>query len=286
MSTPIVVGTDGSPPATAAVIWAAEEAARRSLPLRIVHVTEPWSYGTPYYPAPGVLDQLAESEKRIALDAAELVRERRPALEIETKIVHGPIAEKLREQSPEAFEVVVGHRGFGGFAGLLLGAVSLRVAGHTDGPVVVVCGDGTDDHGEIVVGIDLADDPSIVLGYAFDAATVRGARVRVVHAWPLPVVTGDYVDTPATLAEIERAVQAAIGRAVEPWQERYPDVKVVEELVRDHPVHALAKASAQADLVIVGSRRRNGLGLMNLGSVGHGLVHHADCPVLIARPRS
>lgn len=113
-------------------------------------------------------------------DAAELAHERRPALEIETKIVHGPIAEKLREQSPDAFEVVVGHRGFGGFTGLLLGAVSLRVAGHTQGPVVVVRGDSTDDHGEIVVGIDLADDSSVVLGYAFDEAALRGVRVRVV----------------------------------------------------------------------------------------------------------
>lgn len=99
-------------------------------------------------------------------------------------------------------------------------------------------------------------------------------------------MTGDYVDPPAELAETERAVRATVGKAVQPWQERYPDVKVVEELVRDHPVHALAEASAQADLVIVGSRKRSGLDLMNLGSVAHGLVHHANCPVVVVRPRS
>jgi nucleotide-binding universal stress UspA family protein len=85
---------------------------------------------------------------------------------------------------------------------------------------------------------------------------------------------------------MERAVRAGVGKAVEPWRERYPDVEVVEEVLREHPVRALAEASAHADLIIVGSKRRSGLDLMHLGSVGHGLVHHAHCPVAVVQPRS
>ncbi|MGI8334285.1 universal stress protein [Actinomadura scrupuli] len=285
MSAPVIVGTDGSPPATAAVLWAAGEAARRSLPLRIVHVKEPWSYGTPYYPAPGVLDQLAESGKQIVAEAAQAAREHRPDVEIETEIVYGPVAQSLREQSADGFETVVGHRGFGGFTGMLLGAVSLRVAGHAAGPVVVVRGDTDGDRGEVVAGIDPAEDPAPVLDHAFDAAGIRGARLRIVHTWQLLAPPVDFSGT-ADVEEIAQAVRTDVDKAVAPWRERHPEIEVVTVVGRDHPVRALTESSAQADLVIVGSRNRSALGLMHLGSVSHGLVHHAHCPVAVVRARS
>lgn len=285
MSAPVIVCTDGSPPATAAVLWAAGEAERRSLPLRIVHVREPWSYGTPYYPAPGVLDQLAESGKQIVAEAAQAAREHQPAVKVETEIVYGPIAQSLREQSADGFEMIVGHRGFGGFTGMLLGAVSLRVAGHAAGPVVVVRGDTSGGRGEVVAGIDPAEDPAPVLDYAFDAAGVRGARLQIVHTWQLLAPPVDFSGT-ADVEEITQAVRTDVDKAVAPWRERHPHIEVVTVVGRGHPVRALTESSAQADLVIVGSRNRSALGLMHLGSVSHGLVHHAHCPVAVVRARS
>lgn len=286
MSAPIVVGTDGSPSAATAVLWAADEATRRSLPLRIVHIREPWSYGTVAYPAPGLLDQLAEAGEGLLKDAEDLAREDHPDLQIETRFVYGRIAESLREQSADASEIVVGHRGFGGFTGLLLGGFSLRVAGHIAGPVVVVRGDRTGDHGEIVVGIDpFEDGQAAVLDYAFEAASIRQARLRIVHAWALSpmMYEAPYVIEPA---EIEQGAKAALDTVVEPWRTRYPDLEMVEETVREHPVSALLDASAHADLLVVGSRSRSGLGAALLGSVSHGVIHHATCPVAVVRPRS
>jgi nucleotide-binding universal stress UspA family protein len=297
MSAPVIVGTDGSPPATAAVIWAAGEAARRSLPLRIVHVREPWSYGTPYYPAPGILDQLAESDKEIVAEAARVAREHRPEVEVETEIAYGPIAQSLREQSEAGFETVVGNRGFGGFTGMLLGAVSLRVAGHAAGPVIVVRGDtggdtGGDvsgdtggDQGEVVAGIDPAEDSAPVLDYAFDAARIRGVRLRIVHSWQLLAPPVDFSGT-ADVEEIAQSIRTDVDKTVTPWRELHSGVEVVTTVARDHPVRALTVASARADLVIVGSRNRGALGLMHLGSVSHGLVHHAHCPVAVVRARN
>ncbi|MFC4054897.1 universal stress protein [Actinomadura syzygii] len=72
--------------------------------------------------------------------------------------------------------VVVGHRGRGGFTGLLLGSTSLRLAGHYPGPIIVVRDrpdrdDPTTD--EVVVGLDLVEDPAPALDHAFAAAVVR-----------------------------------------------------------------------------------------------------------------
>jgi nucleotide-binding universal stress UspA family protein len=280
MLAPIVVGTDGSQPAAAAVVWAADEAVRRSLPLRIVHVREPWSYGTPFYPAPGVLDELSKAGEQVVVAAAELARRNRPDLQVETKLVFGRVAECLREQAADAFEVVVGHRGLGGFAGLLLGAVGLRVAGQAVGPVVVVRGDAPGDHGEIVVGIDLAVDSAAVLEYAFEVASVRGARLRAVYAWTVPDI-----GFAADIEKLPQSASAGLSEVIEPWPKRYPDVEVVTEAIQSHAVRALADASVKADLVIVGSPSHDGFGRMLLGSVGHGIVHHAHCPVAVVRPR-
>ncbi|GAB3902334.1 hypothetical protein GCM10027612_67310 [Microbispora bryophytorum subsp. camponoti] len=134
---PIVVGTDGSPAATAAVRWAADDAARRGCPLRFVSVVDHWAYGIPKFPVSGGDPLTAHAER--ALSAAEAVaRERQPDVEISTEIIEGIPSRVLRDKAKEAVEIVLGSRGFGGFAGLVIGSVSTHVAGQARCPVVVV----------------------------------------------------------------------------------------------------------------------------------------------------
>jgi nucleotide-binding universal stress UspA family protein len=275
MSGPIIVGTDGSEPATAAVRWAADEAARRDLPLSIVHVREPWSYGTVYYPAPGVLDELAGVGEQVLAGAAEIAREGHPGLEVQTRLEFGRIAETLRTEASKGTELVVGHRGLGGFTGLLLGAIGLRVAGHAHSPVVVVRGDTTGTQGEVTVGIDPGEYTHEVLTYAFTAAASRGDRLRIVYGWQIPPMYLESGYLPR-LDEIEQTASSSLKVIADEWRVRYPDVEVIEETVREHPVRALADASAHADLIVVGSSTHSGL-----GSISHGLIHHADCPVAV-----
>jgi nucleotide-binding universal stress UspA family protein len=275
MSGPIVVGTDGSEQATAAVRWAADEAARRNLPLSIVHIREPWSYGTVYYPAPGVLDELAGVGEDLLAGAEKIAREGHPHLEVRTRLDYGKIAETLRQEAAQGTEMVVGNRGLGGFTGLLLGAVGQRVAGHVHTPVVVVRGDTAGGHGEVAVGIDPIEDTHAVLNYAFTAAALRGDRLRIVYAWRVPstYLEAGYVPL---MEEITRTATSSLNLIAEEWRQRHPEVEVVKEAVRDHPVRALVEASQHADLVVVGSSTGSGL-----GSISHGLIHHAACPVAV-----
>jgi nucleotide-binding universal stress UspA family protein len=283
MSGPIVVGTDGSEPATRAVAWAADEAVRRDLPLQIVHAISPSISDVPATTPPGFRLSLNAEGEHVLSVAAGYSRQNRPGLQVTTELIHDTTAHALRQQAADAFELVLGHRGLGGFAGMLLGSVSLRVAGHASGPVVVVRDGSGEVHQEIVAGVDPRKEPDVVLAYAFDAASVRHAQLRILHAWQLsPTLAAP--GWAFIVDEIEQSYRTALTRVIEPWRGRFPDVKVVAEMPLEHPVHALTEASRNADLVVVGARR-SGLAALRLGSVSHGLLHHAHSPVTVVRPR-
>ena len=76
---------------------------------------------------------------------------------------------------------------------------------------------------------------------------------------------------------------ALTSEVVAGWQEKYPDVHVTTTTMRSHPVDALVDASEHASLLILGGRRRGPVGGALLGSVGHNVLHDADCPVAVVR---
>ncbi|RAY12275.1 universal stress protein [Actinomadura craniellae] len=280
---PIVVGTDGSETSRRAVEWAADDAALRNRPLVIVYAVEQWTYGAAGLALPETAEALEREGRRILANARDLATARRPGVPVTTELVFEAPVAALRAYSERAFEIVLGHRGLGGFTSLLLGSVGLGVAGHCGGPVVIVRDEQPPPQGRIVAGVDLSDDSAAALAYAFETAAGRGAALRVVYAWRLPptlLQSGYTID----VEDVEATVRRELGKVCVPWRERHPGVEVVEEIAHDHPVRVLTEASSQADLVVVGARRRTGLHAVRLGSVSHGLVHHAHCPVAVVRP--
>jgi nucleotide-binding universal stress UspA family protein len=139
----VVVGVDRSDGARAALRFALDEAKLRRATLRAVHA---WQFG--YIDAPGLegyspvlgadLSDL-HSAAGAALEA--ILREAIPdpgGVEIECRVVEGAPGAVLVAESRDADLLVVGSRGHGGFAGLLLGSVSQQCAHHAACPVVIV----------------------------------------------------------------------------------------------------------------------------------------------------
>jgi nucleotide-binding universal stress UspA family protein len=140
----IVVGADGSEGAGAALEFAAEEAALRNAPLRIVSAWEVpvMAYGGGPTPPPPLdqetLDAFQAGAQKIADDAVSVVKKLQPSLEVEAVTVSAQPADALVAQGADADLIVVGRRGLGGFRSLLLGSVSQQVVHHASCPVVVV----------------------------------------------------------------------------------------------------------------------------------------------------
>jgi nucleotide-binding universal stress UspA family protein len=131
----VVVGVDHSPASRSALLWAGEHAARRGAVLVPVHVREP---GRSVEAPPGKLSaslaQLEENERRSLHDAVP----RDVEVQVEPEVLVGHAAAALLETVEPQDVLVVGSRGRGGFAGLLLGSTSTSVAQHASCPVVVV----------------------------------------------------------------------------------------------------------------------------------------------------
>jgi nucleotide-binding universal stress UspA family protein len=136
----IVVGVDGSPDADRALNWAIDEAKRNTMKLLLVHGVEIGAAAASPYGSGLVLEQLEEGGRDVLEKAVELVRAR--GVEAEGRMEIGSCAHALIEASRDADLLVVGSRGHGGFAGLLLGSVSSACVHHAHCPVVVVPHEG------------------------------------------------------------------------------------------------------------------------------------------------
>ena len=283
----VVVGADGSDAATRAVALAAREAALRGVRLRVVHAFV-WPTLAPPLgaPSPGIHDPaLREAGQQILREAKSAAEQAAPGIECETELVTDLSAAALLRESDDAELVVIGDRGLGGFASLLLGSTAIQLSMYAACPVLVARGEQTDLTGRIVVGVDTSEHAQRALGFAFEEAAFRGVGVHALHAWTEPVSTspGDMVPLvydPQVVDEEEARLTAELLAG---WGEKYPDVRLTREVVRGTPRHALIEASQGAGLIVVGARGVGGFRGMLFGSVSQAVLHHARCSVAIIR---
>ncbi|GAA0265561.1 universal stress protein [Actinomadura nitritigenes] len=282
MSAPVIVGTDGSVSAGRAVAWAAAEAVRWHRRLHIVHVAEIWPYQVRRFAPPEEDERVSRAGRAVLAEAEAAVRDRYPDLRVTAALAVGSTIDALGTEAEGGLELVLGRRGRGGFADLLLGSVSLRMAGRSSVPVVIVRDGGVQD-GEVAVGCGLDGEDHDVLAHAFAAASARGARLRMVHAWQAPAEAelGRWADE----ERINDERRARLVAACAPFRERFPLVDVATEVRAGHPVSVLAHRSRKAALLVVGTREHHWPGPW-LGSVAHGVIHHAASPVaVVTRPK-
>lgn len=284
----LIVGVDGSPEAERALAWAATEAARRHSELLVVHTYDWYALETQTPMGAPFADEVRRRANALVEEAVATAQRIAPGVTVRGQALLGQAAHTLIKASADGATVVVGNRGRGGVTSLLLGSVSQKVAVHAHGPVVVVRGRPDADLGEIVVGVDGSPQAQHALQAAFEEAVIHDVGLVAVRAYSLLASTYapymvSYYEDPHLRWESE---MEALRDDVAPVADKYPQVPVTHIAVEGHPGQVLTQKSADARLVVVGSRGRGGFSGLLLGSVGLHLIHHAQCPVLIARPVS
>ncbi|WP_028927720.1 universal stress protein [Pseudonocardia acaciae] len=284
---PVVVGVDGSPVALSAVRWAAEEARRRGLGVRLVEAFA-WSDTMPMDEVIATRDYRAMllSTMRDQVDqAATVARETAPGVRVDGEVVAGYPARVLRAESERAALLVVGGRGAGGVLGLLVGSVAVSMAVHAACPVIVVPeprDEPVPADAPVVVGVDGSSHSEAAVAFAFEAASVRHAPLVAVHAWS-DLLFDPEVAPVMDWEAIEAGEREVLAERLAGWAEKFPDVEVRRVVARDRPAHALLEQAAGAGLLVVGSRGRGRLPALVLGSVSHAVLHRARCPVAVVR---
>ena len=287
----IVVGVDGSPGSKIAVQWAARDAELRNVPLTLVHVLTATA-GTPLgVPLPPSWTRGQQERGQQVIDEAlKIVDEscQRPPAHINCEIPSGGAVSTLVALSKEAELVVVGRRGNGTMRGRPLGSVSSALVHHSQCPVAVIHDeDPLMDHpaqAPVLVGVDGSRGAELATAIAFDEASLRKVGLVALHAWPDVGVfdsadSGSGPDWPA-LRSVE---DEALAERLAGWTERYPDVPVRREIVRNEPAPLLVDQSQWAQLVVVGGHGLGGFAGMLLGSVGTAVVQLVQAPVIVAR---
>jgi nucleotide-binding universal stress UspA family protein len=285
----VTVAVDGSSASKVAVDWAARTAARRHVPLALVHVEPDPVIGM--WPEPAMPEefstwrrdnghQILEQARRVA-DRAIL--DYRPVA-VEQRSYAGATVPTLVDLSKETSLMVVGRRGLGSVKRLLLGSTSTGLLHHAHCPVAVIHDEDPlvahFDQAPVVVGIDGSPASESAVAIAFNEASLRGVGLIAMHSWADRELR--------EWAGIDWAQQFEIGKEVlaerlAGWREHHPDVAVDHRLVYGDPAQMLLAASESAQLTVVGSHGRGGFAGMLVGSVSSAVVQGARMPVIVAR---
>jgi nucleotide-binding universal stress UspA family protein len=269
----VLVGIDGSDNSIQAAVWAGHEAAARGTRLTLCRVIQAAPESGEY-----------ERQTRSCRHDLDRARSHLEGVDVQDLVVGGPASRELIRLSDDAEVVVVGARGRGGFAGLLLGSVSDQAATHARSPVVVVREQpGLREGAPIFLGVDDAPGTRPALEYAFLVAARDRHPVVALHSYPEPVSVPELGYLPLSMhAHFQDRARAFVDGLLEPCRRAYPEVTVTVELTTRSAASALCDASPDARLVVVGATGRPSLAGL-LGSTTRKVLHHAKCPVVVAR---
>lgn len=274
----IVVGVDASDNALDAAVWAACQAADLHVPVLLVHALD-LAATSVYADAVGMTKARREDGAMLLGRVASTLRERVPGVPVDAELSDATAPETLIALSGKSDLVVTGTRGHGGFAGLLLGSVSLKLAAHAHGPVAVVRGEQRDEpYNEVVLGVE-SDQAEAPIRFAFQTAAALGATLTVVRAWWPHTAYGGYSLEDTDVTERHQAAQAEV--LIKGLREEYPHVRVSISAMRGNVVPMLIEASHGARLLVIGAHRRRGPLSIGAGYIVQGLLSHSPTPVAV-----
>lgn len=275
---PVVVGYNGRRHSRDALLWATQEAVQRGAPLLVVYAAD--YPGMTLGPGPGLLEPdpgaLEAAHEVTAQGVSQALKAQHELRVAGATEVTSP-SEALTEASTDADLLVIGTRGYGRVIGALLGSVAFAVAAGAKCPVIVVTGDPMNrwvgPRHRVVVGTDGSAPAAAAVDFAADRAATASAALEIVTC------TGEHPDFDA---DVLRTSAATIARsAAARLRDTHPELTVTMRVEDSPAAAALVDSSADAGLVVVGTRGRGAFKGLLLGSVSHAVIHGANCPVAV-----
>lgn len=269
-----IVGVDGSDHSVAALQWAAARAARGSEQVVAFIAWNAFDQGH-HEKGEKLKADFGDADARAILsDTAARAGASDTA---ELRNIQGVPAEAIVAEAKSTDVIVVGARGLGGFKGLLLGSVSMRVLQLAQCPVVVIHGTTAPAiGGDVVVGVDGSEPATAALHWAAREARAIGVGLRIVRAWQAPSYPGVVVPEVFTALEAAAGEEARLA-AQDPLLE---GLTVTTETPCANAAAALIDRD-DVSMIVVGHRGHGAMARAFLGSVSHQVVRHATVPVAV-----
>ena len=277
----ILVATDGSEPARAAVTLAANFARTSGASVEVVH-----AWNLEVHHRQGVWDVETRSEARELVESTVLrltglgVEAAGDVLDADNHHIAHALAEAAREYGADL--IVVGSRGLSDWKSLVSAhSVTHQLLTEVDCPVLIVRGpSAASEHQSkrVLLAVAGGDDVEPAVAAAVAAAAAPGSSVLVLH-----VAQAFYSGQGLTYIERNEEIQETIARATT----LLDDAGVAANAIVAPPgpvAPTVIEAAAEwgADIIVIGSSRMGDLGSLLLGSVAHSLLRSSDRPVLVA----
>jgi nucleotide-binding universal stress UspA family protein len=268
----LVVGFDGSDLSQVALRWAASLAGATGAKVAVV---EAWSGGDP-----ATAEQAGDRVRSAVAEAATAVLgERAAALDIDFEARRGSAAATILERVSPEDGLVLGSRGRGGFAGLLLGSVSRECIEHAPCPVMVIRHERAlpNATAPILVGHDGSPSSGRALQWASDLAQSIGAEVVAAHVWQTA--------SSEVRPRLHRRLSKGARESVERWAgEVSPAARALE--LEGEPRMELVNLAQRLDagLLVVGRRGKGTVRALRIGSVASYLATSSTTPIAIIPP--
>jgi nucleotide-binding universal stress UspA family protein len=275
---PIAVAVDGSAASTAAVRWAASEAARRHADLQLVHVcevNEAYLWSMPELP-----DYLRELGRPTVTKAIELARRIAPDIEMHERMLIGPAARMLLMVSETAPMMVLGRSGRGALASHLVGSTTYRLAAHAHCPVVIVPASGASENdgpletNRIIVG--LADRPTEgrALDFAIDEAARHRVPLQLVRTWQAAHASDRAFRPDEQLEQMNALLTKHLTS-------RRARIDASASVRAGLPAGVLSGLCGPGDLLVLGQHRHAPFLPPTVGKVVADCMQQAPCPVAV-----
>jgi nucleotide-binding universal stress UspA family protein len=275
----IVVGVDGSPSASEAVAWAAVQAAHDHRPLVLVHayhLDNMYWLGSAGIDDGALIEEMRTEGTRLLAAAKAAALELSPEIEVHEVLYRCDARSALVEAAKSASMVVLGSRGRGRVASLLLGSVGVAVVNEATCPVAVRRPEGDVPRRGVLVGTDLTEVSRPALEYAYGLASTRHLPLTVLVFRGDPAWWGRDETQPRDWAERER-----LARWMTELGAKFPEVRVSEQDVHEAEARALVTRGAEKEIVVVGSHHQHAVASALGRALAVSVVEHAPSTVVV-----